>query len=633
VLNLEETLLLDENLIGFRDHQQSEKLYLLPSGIELETNADNQPQFMLLLYAGEERERSFLTLQLAFQYPETDMLLDLTSDQSEVCHVPFESGSVRINMTVPNLNGDQAVETEWVDFEVDDNSLSKLTIELRKDESLILEDLLSGSDTAVEPLQAEVEARFSGFRGSFSATFDFKPHDLFQHCITELGLPDNTTMDLNGVEPLALPIGTVNEIHRSWVTHTNLEAGIRPIEQATDSKVVDEILSRLSGMVWKQNGEGLYELQPVTLWRGVEQLADDGEVIFSDVTVSWDLRVPMPDHRSWRSSWNFSAFWSGLSEDLKSELFSKIPVPEPFSLMPIDVVNSFNFETGEFKKIILKLHYYGASQAWEDHELSLHEIEGVGVRNVAVVPDGSPFFYYYAIEAFYNAPVGGGWPPQPIRTGIQKSRDPFIYISPPLLGLKQLSIQVQESAFDGIGDVEVQLCERTDQDDQGHQITVILNRETPKREIITQKNGAAYYHFYRILIHPPAGLEVDSISMGWLPVPEDRILITSFQTQVIAPDVVNLKLLPSVDYPAEIILLYLKASDAADLFEGELIKLDLETTEASWAVWRASPFSELSYKWKSEIYFNSDAEFPAALSDWKISGEKSLVFDSFEEGV
>jgi len=632
VLSLQDTLLLDDKLIGFRAHQQLDRLYLLPSAVELKTDADENPQFMLLLYAGEERERSFLTLQLAFQYPETDALSELVSDQSVVSHVPFESGSVRISMTVPDVDDNRTVETEWADFQIDDDLLSKVTIELDRNSSLILEELLNNSDTAVEPLQVEVEVRYSGFRGAFPATFSFKPYDLFQHYMTELGLPDDAMMDLNVVDIPALPVETVDEIHHRWITQTESETEIRPIEQATDSHVIDELLLRLSSMAWKQNGGAMYELQPVALWQGLEQLSVDGEDISPDVTVSWNLRAPKIDHRSWHAIWNFSAFWSGLSDDVKSDLFSKVPVPEPFSLIPIDVVNSFSFESGEFKKVILKLHYYGASQEWEDHELCLNDIEGVGARNIAVLPDGSPFFYYYAIEAFYHAPAGGGWPPQPIRTGIKESKDPFIHISPSLLGIQQLSIQVQESAFDSIGDVEVQLCERTDPDDQGHQTTVILSRETPKREITTRKGDVAYYHFYRILIHPPTGLEAEPVgSEQWLSVPEERILITSYQTQVIAPDFIELKLSPSETYPADIVLLYLKASDATDSFEGELIKLDRETTESSWTLWRETPFSGLSYRWKSEIYFSSDAGLPATLSDWKLSSEERLLFDSFEE--
>lgn len=632
MLSLVDSILQEENLIGFRDHRQPDHLYLLPESVELKVDAGGKPQFMLLLYAGEAREQSYLTLQFAFRYPEAEVLSALTSDQGEIGHVPFESGSIRISMTVPDVDGDRIVSTSWSDFQVNDDSLSKVTIELDKDDSLILEDLLT-DDTAVEPLKAEIEVRYSGFRGAYPATFTFKPDDLFRHCLTELGLSEELITDSSDADIQALPIETVDEIHRNWISQLQSNATIVSAERADDSLVIDEILLRLSQLGWKENDKSLYELQPITSWQGLEAFfTDDEEVTASDFTLTWDLRVPKIDHRSWSGIWNFSGFWHGLDDDTRAELFSKVPVPEPFALVPINVVNCFSFETGEFKKIILKLHYYGASQAWEDHELCLNDVEGVGARNIAVLPDSSPFFYYYAIEAFYHPPVGGGWPLPPVRTGIKESRDPFIYVSPSLLGLHQILLQAQASAFDGIGDIEIRLCEKIDPEEAGHQASVRLNRESPKREVITQKGDTTYYHFYRIIVHPPAGVDAEPVeSVAWEPLPQERVLITSYCTQITAPDLIALELSPSETYPADIVLLHLKPSDATDSFEGELIKLDYETPESSWALWRDSLFSELAYKWRSETYFNHDSGIPASISDWQLGKEKKLLFDSLEE--
>ncbi len=622
------------SIMGYRDHQSHDHVYLLPLDAKVVRDGQGRPAFSLLGYAGQYAQGWRLTLRLRLDIDEVNRRPEdeETNETLVVSHLPVDRAWIRLRFVIPTEEGQDTLHSPWYETRVIGGEIRGVALELDKDQGGLLESLLSADDLPVEALSMEVKMTYRGLRATFPVRFSFLPFDFEKSMRAKLAtlFPEDEDEE-DGEAERPIPRATLLELHTEWLT-TQTPKAFSPALQGADQSVMEEVSLRLLEAGWEQTETDRFILKRLTEWTDLLGLNGDGAAM-ETVRLSWDLRVPVIGEGRWEGIWRFSEFWNALEEEEREDLFPRVPVPAPMKPMPIHITSTIPVDTHQVRKIIVKLHYVGTSQSWEDHEVVFEGPEQMTSTNWAIVPRGEPFSYYYGLEAFFGIPERGGWPPPPIRLGLHRTDNPYIALTPSTFSFSFLRLEVQGDAFDGIGRVEVQLItipeeEGLDEPKPPVQESIWLTRTLPDRFVLIDQHEGARFRLYRILVHPPEGVDAGPVvTLDKTPITTQRILVTAFYTQVVRPDVLRIAMVTGDDFPAAHLLVRLKAASAPPDSEGELFLLDEQRPEAFWAIWRPDLFTPLAYQWKTEIHFREGSGREPLVGDWTEGQARELVFD------
>lgn len=623
-------------VIGYRDHLSPARIYLMPSSLTLVQDRNGRPQFSLFAYAGGDAEGWRLSFKLRLEYPslEPEILADSNENTPVVTHLPVQRAQARLSMLIPELDETEPKlrKSEWYDIQASADGLTAVAVELSPAEGGLLKDLLTAENLQVEALNLDVRLDFTGLRGAHQSVFGFFPAKFDAFLKERMALlaedaEEEEAASVSASKALALAWS------RDWLERRD-HVSFSPATSGADAKVQDEVVLRLFEAAWQQDAGQRYRPRPLAGWSEVSGSGDSLDDP-ANFRLSWNLCAPVVDQGCWEDSWAFGEFWSGLDAETQDKLFAQVPAMQPLDLVPIHIANTIPLDVNEVRKVAVKLHLFGLSQTWEDHEVVFDANSPVTQTQWAVVPRQIPFSYYSAPELFFGMPEGGGWPPPPIRRDFSPRTDPYLPITPSTFGLDYLRLEAQIDALDAVGFVEIQLSqeisegETPDAEALETVKSVKLSPSNPCRAVVRSSQSGTHFCYYRIVVHPEEGSADETVvTQDWSPITQSRILVTAFHTHVIHPDIIKLSLVPGADFQVMRVLVHLRSETAAADDEGQLLLLDEEQPETSWAYWRTSLFQERSFQWRAELYFAETTALEPRMLPWASSSDGELVFDA-----
>jgi len=628
---------MEERTVGYRDHQSTGRLYLLPQGLSVVRDAGGQPAFSLLGYAGDRSEGWRFTLGLAMAVDTDSWETDSEGRRTGVAAspIPIRQASMRLKMVVPVEEGRREHFTAWTAADTAGHRIGTVALELEKNQGLILKDLLNAADLPVDALTAEIQIEYQGLRPMYPVHFAFSPRQFEEKMKAEIkNMLEDPVDDDFRVHEHALSEDAALALNRQWVESCGPEC-FSPVRSHPDADLTAELALRLLEDGWQAAGESRVTLRPLTQWPALAALADDPQKL-SSAEVTWDLRMPKVGQACWIGQWRVAEFWKTLSPEEKSELFAMVPVAEPLKPVPIHITRTVPLDGHQIRKIVVKLHYFGTSLDWEDHEVVFDRGDQVFRTSWAILPRQERFYFYYAIQAFFGIPEGGGWPPPDIRLDTRRSESAHLPLNPATLGLVFLKLEAQADAFENVGPIEVRIfCrkEPTEENDAPELVREQTVRLTPaerERFALVRKISDTRRRFYRIFVHPPQTVDAEPIGTVELTeLPQKRLLITAYHTQVVQPEIVTFRLESSEQFPAVTVMLRVKAVSAPSDAEGELLMLDAAEPEGRWSFWPPSIFVEPAYLWKAEVRFAEESENAPVVLDWRKSSRREHAFAEF----
>jgi hypothetical protein len=553
-------------------------------------------------------------------------------------HLPVKQAQARLSMLIPELDDTEPAvrKSVWHEIEASADGLTAVATELTPNEGVLLEDLLTAETLQVDALSMDVSLEYAGLRGAYQAVFSFYPAKYVAFLDAKI---ERLTEEIEGEgeQPVTVSRALAMAWSRDWLENRD-GVSFSPLSAAVDTDVIEELVLRLFESGWVVDDDGRYQPRKLIEWQDVGEETDNATEMEA-VRLTWNLRSPVADARRWEGDWAFGEFWSGLDAGMRDTLFSRVPAMQPLDAVPIHITNTIPLDAHEVRKVAVKLHLFGLSQSWEDHEVVFDANSPVTKTQWAVVPRQAPFNYYYAPEIFFGMPENGGWPPPPVRLEFNSRTDPYLPISPATFGFDYLRFEAQPDALETVGFVEIQLSPDDPNAEVGNETSlsevksVKLTPGKPIRAVISSSQNGAPYRCYRVLAHPETGSEVEPVvTQDWTAITQERLLITAFHTHVLNPEIINCQLKPGPDFQAVRILLRLRpeTSDPGD--EGQLLLLDLAEPEASWTYWRESLFELRAYQWRAEIYFDESTGLDSQTLPWRSASTDVLLFDS-QEGI
>ncbi|BFM14605.1 hypothetical protein R50073_07880 [Maricurvus nonylphenolicus] len=635
----------DSQLIAYGDHRNNAMYYALPS----EITAPNATPPVKLFYFASEEQGARLNLHLQLSYPEGDLSpLPVTDAWVQLhCALPLLADTDNSEATT------QHYSTQWLPASLEQNQLNGLALELDITNTRVLHQLLTQEQVLpIDSIRVDIKLNFEGLRASFDQSLSFQPIEFYQHCQR---LIEDWQQSLNIEEvpdftspPMSASVA-LNFIQNWLENSTTLAWLYEGLEEAIQDAQQEELILRLLEQGWQIDEQGGYQLLPLYQWQDLPDLGDSVDA-YDNVSIRWNLQNPCKDTSQWLGKWSLSEYWLSLTEQQRQSIITSAPLFSPFSAVPIELSSLIPLNGIDITKLIAKLHYYAEDRQWKTQEISWQYNASNSEENTVpisqqlwgLVPQGDSFHCYSHYEIWFGLPPGGGWPLPPVRTNQQRLDTPYILLTPETLGLEFIRIEIQADAWsEDIAKIEVRLLSEqvTPVNTQAQHKTVNFlpspynSTSTHLIKVDQTCSRVPHYSHYQLILHPVSD-QVAAITNDILPLPAERLLITSFHTQVITPTTINISVDESLWQNTETIILRLLPVSEFDPEtpsinnKVDIRLLDPQNTSSRWLFWPSSRFNPNAFYWQTDIIALENDERITHSISWQFCQESQLSLNS-----